>query len=421
MTSPHVLGFLPLAVSLLAQQRLFILVAILLEAIVLGMIVYSAWAVIRVARNQPLLPAPFAELPPATWGLGTILTIITLYVVTGMAAADLSRELLGIKIEKAIQELKGETAEAKPASVPAAGSDTTDKTKPGSPAKDDAADVAKKKADGEGPEHSQGPAAAARDLMALNACHMVLFLAAFPWFFKRCAGTNLDSLGLTGRNWPQQIHTGLATALIATPSVYIVQFLAQLAFRAESHPVEKMLQDQFSPSTAILAVTSAVVLAPLAEETLFRGVLQGWLSGIFQTSKRSSPPPASPAVAPDEGAPGPSSFVPAEPDFAVREKTDSGGPDAVCWPAVVMTSVLFAALHSPQWPAPIALFFFSMILGVAYQRTGSLLTAITTHGVFNAFSTLMMLVQQLGGDLQGVKDAVPAPAAFLWWLAGIPS
>ena len=38
---------------------------------------------------------------------------------------------------------------------------------------------------------------------------------------------------------------------------------------------------------------------------------------------------------------------------------------------VVMTSALFAAVHLPQWPAPIAIFFLSVGLGLVYQRTGS--------------------------------------------------
>ncbi len=34
------------------------------------------------------------------------------------------------------------------------------------------------------------------------------------------------------------------------------------------------------------------------------------------------------------------------------------------WTGIVLTSVLFAYVHAPQWPAPIALFVLSMVIGV---------------------------------------------------------
>jgi hypothetical protein len=55
----------------------------------------------------------------------------------------------------------------------------------------------------------------------------------------------------------------------------------------------------------------------------------------------------------------------------------------------------------PQWPAPIGIFFLSMALGVVYQRTGSLLTAMVMHGVFNGCSTILFLVGTLARSLQG--------------------
>src|SRR5262249_2958108 len=58
--------------------------------------------------------------------------------------------------------------------------------------------------------------------------------------------------------------------------------------------------------------------------------------------------------------------------------------------AIALTSLMFAALHAAQWPAPIPLFLLAVGLGVVYQRTGSLIAPICMHAVFNAFSTLML-------------------------------
>src|SRR5262249_28766190 len=58
---------------------------------------------------------------------------------------------------------------------------------------------------------------------------------------------------------------------------------------------------------------------------------------------------------------------------------------------IAVTSVIFAAMHGPQWPAPIALFVLSFVIGYVYQRTGSLIAAICMHATFNGFSTLLLL------------------------------
>lgn len=367
--TPHLpLGHLPLAAAMRIQEGLLNVVSILLLSMLAGMLIYSTWAVFRLARSQPVLPRPpFVRLQPAAWGPGTIITIIALYLVTSQVASLACRDWLGNRVEEALKAYRGNPVEKKEVEVP--------------PTSDAATGEAKDKA-----SPPSDTAAAARDLMTLNACHMVLFLSVFPWFFRKSSRVDLQALGLSARRWAEQIQAGVVAALIATPAVYFVQFMAVHVFSPESHPVEKMMKDHFSPSTAILAFISAVMLAPIAEETLFRGVLQGWLWRVFRNP-----------------------FKPID-ELATNDLNE------VCPPAVVLTSALFAALHIAQWPAPIPLFFFAMIVGLVYQRTGSLLTAITMHAVFNGFSTLMMLVQQLGADLHKVEDAVPAPAATIWKL-----
>jgi membrane protease YdiL (CAAX protease family) len=63
----------------------------------------------------------------------------------------------------------------------------------------------------------------------------------------------------------------------------------------------------------------------------------------------------------------------------------------------VITSAVFAAVHLPQWPAPLAIFFLSMGLGVVYRRTGSLIASFAMHALFNGFGTLMLFVAILAG------------------------
>ena len=64
---------------------------------------------------------------------------------------------------------------------------------------------------------------------------------------------------------------------------------------------------------------------------------------------------------------------------------------------IVIISALFAVVHLPQWPAPIAIFFLSLGLGAVYQRTGSLFASFVMHALFNGFSTLILFQAVLIG------------------------
>ena len=75
---------------------------------------------------------------------------------------------------------------------------------------------------------------------------------------------------------------------------------------------------------------------------------------------------------------------------------------------IVIISALFAVVHLPQWPAPIAIFFLSLGLGVVYQRSGSLFASFVMHALFNGFSTLILFQAVLIG---APADPKVAPTA----------
>src|SRR5207253_165481 len=78
--------------------------------------------------------------------------------------------------------------------------------------------------------------------------------------------------------------------------------------------------------------------------------------------------------------------------------------------AVVITSLFFAAVHGPQWPAPIPLFVLALAIGTLYHRTGSLIAAICMHAVFNGFSMLGLIIMLLVGHPGEGEKAIPPPA-----------
>src|SRR5262249_11195012 len=87
--------------------------------------------------------------------------------------------------------------------------------------------------------------------------------------------------GLSLVDWQKQMKVGAGTALLMTPAVYAIQSLAVRIWRSQHHPVEQMVLGKFSFGIALLAIASTMILAPMIEELLFRGIIQRWLSRLI--------------------------------------------------------------------------------------------------------------------------------------------
>jgi membrane protease YdiL (CAAX protease family) len=84
-------------------------------------------------------------------------------------------------------------------------------------------------------------------------------------------------VGLSPARWRQNVRLGIIGFLITAPVVLGLHFLTLLlTFRVEHALEELSRQSLTAPEWAIL-VLRVLVLAPLIEEWLFRGLLQGWL------------------------------------------------------------------------------------------------------------------------------------------------
>ena len=128
----------------------------------------------------------------------------------------------------------------------------------------------------------------------------------------------------------------------------LVQAMVYGVSGGELNPQEvvQFLQNTESPRDRWAVMVMAIVVAPVAEEVIFRGYL-------YPIGKRYAGP-----------------FF-----------------------AMVLTSLLFAALHGHAASLP-ALFTLAMCLGLAYEKTGTLLVPMIMHAVFNAVSvaTIMFLL-----------------------------
>ncbi len=176
---------------------------------------------------------------------------------------------------------------------------------------------------------------------SIGAIPFVLFVLLLGHFFY---ARGVKGLGLRLRTIPKALAMAALYLLAVMPLVMavlaVIEFVGK-AVQGQNYqiPQHEKLQElsQWPELTVrLLVILTAVIIAPLQEEMLFRGV--------FQTFIRS---------------------------YVVRP-----------WLAVAITSVLFAFVHSDQshWPA---LFVLALGLGYSYERSGSLWQPIFMHALFN--------------------------------------
>lgn len=213
------------------------------------------------------------------------------------------------------------------------------------------------------------PPAADRDLVTLPP-RDVAFLATVPHLAAFVAlisvdfllyGGRLTSLGLGARDLPGGLWSGLVTGVAVIPLVFGAAILTEWVYRAidythpDAHDLLRVLRRSGEPMTRIFIIAGATLVAPLAEELMFRGHLQTILRRAF-----------------------------------ARPSTGGGGVSLVAsWGAIVVASAMFAVVH-PAWTWP-PIFLLSLCLGWLYERTGNLWAPIALHAAFNAVSTLIFL------------------------------
>ncbi len=143
--------------------------------------------------------------------------------------------------------------------------------------------------------------------------------------------------------------SGTATMLAAMPLVYAVGAAWQYALQLCGLPVEAQdivarFAQAKSPGFLLVMTVVATVLAPIAEELIFR-------AGIFRYLRTRLPR----------------------------------------WAALLVPACLFAALH--QSLANFAqLAALGIVFSLAYERTGRIGTSIVAHGLFNLHSIVLILL-----------------------------
>lgn len=185
--------------------------------------------------------------------------------------------------------------------------------------------------------------------IALLQIPLWLGLLGVPLIATRVRGNGpVRDLGLrvTAGDAPRGLLIGVASQLLLVPIVTLPVFRFTDADQADLEAPARELTDKAQGSGVLLLVLVVVVMAPLAEEVFFRGMLQ-------RTLKRVLP----------------------------------------AWPAMILTSVLFGLSHFQGLQLP-ALAAFGLVLSVLTHRSGRLGPAIWAHVGFNATTVVALL---LGG------------------------
>lgn len=136
----------------------------------------------------------------------------------------------------------------------------------------------------------------------------------------------------------------LAAFAIIMPAAAVVQnALRAMGYEPQVQPQVQMFLSADSPVEMAFLLVQAVILAPVIEELLFRGLLQ--------------------------------------PVLKVR---------LGAWGSVLLAAALFSLVHFHA-ESFVQLMLLGIIMGVAYEATGSLLLAMGIHATFNTLQATLML------------------------------
>ncbi len=400
----------------------FSILSILLMAALLGMLWAWVWALGRIWKGLPIVADDRAwPLKPAPWGSLTVLSLVFLYLGVNLTVSRIYAAATGRQLPRIAKAAENQGGAREPDKA-------IDKSKNAekAPGPGEAAAAGQSKDVKSGP-HDPGPDASTEqslaELMFQFAMSNGLLLVLVPAFVRLTSGAGLADLGLHRQEWLRQMGIGVRAAMLMTPPVCAIQFLTVQIWRSQAHPVEQMVLEKLTVGVAILAVLSTMVLAPWIEELLFRGIFQRWLGRLVEDR------PLPTTTIQEKGRFGP--LEPEDESFFLNSKaapTESTPIDpgseilaSSHQPAeqpssrfsslpILLTSFFFAAMHLSQWPAPVAIFLLSMALGTVYQRTGSLLAAITMHATFNGVNTLLLLLDAIGLHIQALIQ--PAAMTF---------
>ncbi len=230
------------------------------------------------------------------------------------------------------------------------------------------------------------PATLVQAMWGQSAMTLTLSAACFALLILAFGATRID-LGLP-ESWPQffaDVRLGATMWAASLVPIYAIMIVLNFTFeQTEGHPLVERLLEHHSLGMMAAAAFTAIVAAPLYEESAFRLVLQGWLERVEYFARRRTP------------------IAEVEDDAVGGNTVDSGGvqrsdflyaPAQTQWLPIAVSGTLFGIAHWGHGVSPVPLVLLGFILGYAYQRTHRIVPCITCHVMFNGFTFLMLAMQ----------------------------
>jgi uncharacterized protein len=182
-------------------------------------------------------------------------------------------------------------------------------------------------------------------MLMVGAIFSLLLLSVVLSFLLLRGRNPLELFGLQGVSVSTNLKAACLGLLAALPLVYFIHSLCLvlLGAGAEPQPLIQFLAQNPSLEDRMLLIGTALVIAPVAEEFIFRGYLFGVLCRY--TGK---------------------------------------------WWALLISAMIFAAIHA-HIPSLAGLFALAVTLTLVYVGTGSLWAAILMHSLFNAITVVFTL------------------------------
>ncbi len=240
------------------------------------------------------------------------------------------------------------------------------------------------------------------------------WVASVIALFRLVSGTRLYQLGLSAHGAVRNLKIGWLAWLVISPVVLALHILVLWIYSdlmhgmPEKHLLTRLAQALPSVIEWILIIVSAVVVAPVTEELLFRGILQGWLTprpwgghaamaasfvaALCFSADRIQEAWSTQGLGASLKELGPALFVLSlVPGYLLATRVARRWlprPQAI--QAIYGTALFFAIWHSSIWPTPIPLFVLGLALGFLAYRTQSLVAPIFLHALFNSVSCLIL-------------------------------
>ncbi len=231
-------------------------------------------------------------------------------------------------------------------------------------------------------------------LLLADTLGSLLALVVVVGLLVAASRATAGDLGWCPRWLALDVRLGLLAFAAAVVPVYALHSAVQYLWQSDQgHPLIEALARPHGVGFLVLVFFSAVVVAPVLEELLFRVVLQGWLEkalGCFGSGNRAVQvaDPALFAHMEQPAAPEPLRQTP-----AVTGTAEPGRRrvEPKCWVAIGISAVLFGLMHLGQGVAPVAMTLLGVVLGYLYQRTGRLAPCVVLHMAFNTLGVTVTL------------------------------